>query len=109
MRISDGSSDVCSSELGHRIEVRVRLGEGDREGHGLVVGLDASERVGLTSELLGATLADVEEVAVVTGELRIGSPLPACGKRARKDLFAVVARASHAARGIQTVASMLDT
>src|SRR3546814_17248169 len=111
MRISDWSSDVCSSDLGevvglggllghrheqleagHRIEVRVRLGEGDREGHGLVVGIAASERVGLTSELLGATLDEVEEVAVVTGELGIGSRLPACGEPARKDLFAVVER-----------------
>ena len=52
-------------------EVRVRRGQRDREGHGVVVGVDAGDGVGLAVELLLATFDEAEQVAVVTGEVGV--------------------------------------
>ena len=74
-------------EPGDGVEVRVRLGERDGERHRLVVGLDSGERVGRAVQLLGATLDEVHQVAVVTGEVGVRRPLPRVGERAGQDLF----------------------
>ena len=73
-------------EAGHRVEVGVGLGQRDLEGHRVVVGHDTGDLVGLTVEDGLATLDEgADQVAVVTGEVRLRGPVPGPRERAGQD------------------------
>jgi len=76
-------------ETGYGVEVGVGRGKRDRQGHCVVVGLDAFERVGLAVELLGTALDERHQVRVDAREVGVTGPLPGTGEGAGQHLLAV--------------------